>query len=558
MHYLLKSSAVICQSLCLLALLTACGGGGGGGSSTAPAGDGGAVSQPAPQSDAFGWTGNTRLDVQAAAGLLANDPPGTAIDSADQVTTLGGTVSVNLATGAFTYDPPAGLQNAVDSFGYTAGGVSATVTVTLTERIWFVNNSGAGAGAGTRLAPFPTLAEAEAASDENDTIFVFAGNRTDTGQDFGITLKDGQRLIGEGVGLRFNGVPIVDPVPEAVLSNAALTVPANAPVVRLATGNEVAGFILQAASDEAILATGGGDYDLHDNIISLDPGNGRDGIRLLNVTGVNTISRISISGAPRSGIKLANNENLAGDPVPATPVTATVNMIRNTINGSAGDGISVGLAGAGTLVTLNLLNNVIAGSGAGGADEGIDVDALGGASVTTLVSRNTVTGSSDEAIELTTADASSQFPFVANNSLSGNSGAFDFRAATSTPGTVICLELLNNGNAGGDTSFLADNGGGGTFGLFELLNDTLAARIDPVGNVAEGACGIPLGGAVLFEANCGHCHRGNGLGSGTVGPTVTGATAAQINFQIANNFSMGDINLTQREIAAISAALTGQ
>jgi hypothetical protein len=319
-------------ALFVLFALVGCGGGGGGGG--VPAG-GAAIT---PQADNFDWIGNTPLTVGAVAGLLANDPAGSVItDTGVRSTTLGGTANVN-ANGAFTYTPPPGVQNLQDTFTCTTAGVVVTVTINLVERVWYIDNTAPG-GNGSFAGPFPTLAEAEDASDEGDTIFVFAGDFTDAGQDEGIALKTGQRLLGVGVGLRVEGLPIVDPAPpNCRVSNSGLGGAAgDTPVVMLSTGNEVAGLTINAAFNEAVLALGGSGHTLHDNTINLDLINGREGIRLLNVTGENTVTFNTITGSPRDGIKLANNEDQAGDPVAATPIVATVTMSRNTITGSGRD-----------------------------------------------------------------------------------------------------------------------------------------------------------------------------------------------------------------------------
>jgi hypothetical protein len=529
-----------------------------------------------PQDDVFAWTGNTRLSVSAANGLLANDPAGTVIAAADTTTAQGGTVAVNLASGAFVYEPPAGLQNAADTFTYTTSGATpTTVTIKLAERIWYVNNVSPAGGTGTLASPFNTLAAAEAASDENDTIFVFTGvlpAPTDAGQDLGITLKPGQKLRGQGLELRFNGVPLASArVNAPVISNAGLTVPGDLPVVQLATGNEVAGFTLQAAFNEGILATGGSGHDLHDNAITFDAASGREGIRLLNITGENLVTVNTITGSPRDGIKLANNENIAGDPVAATPIVAAVSISRNTITGSAQDGIAVRLDGAGTAVALNVLTNSISNSG---GSEGIDIGSLGAAAVTAVVSRNTIAGSNQEAIDQSAAGTSGLGAFVANNNLSASGAGTDFSAAVGNAGAAFCLELLNNFNAAGNSSFLAANNGGvaGDFRFFEppvgnpVANDTLISRVGPVTDIVEGACAVPLDGTALFVANCAKCHTGNGLGLTTVkqliANDITNATVAAINLQFAVNGSMimdflpaGRLQLTQQEIAAIAAAL---
>ena len=572
MHAALRSRILTGISLCALILLNACGGGGGGGGGGAPVTP---VTPVTPQADVFNWTGNTRLTVAASptTGLLANDPPGTVITAADTLSTQGGAVNVVLASGAFTYDPPVGLQNVADTFTYTtSGALPTTVTVNLAERIWYIDNSLQINGDGTFGNPFNTLAAAETpVSDANDTIFVFTGvpaAPTDVGQNLGITLVTGQKLLGQGLPLLINGVQVAPLRPNPpVISNAGLAAGGDIPVVRLATGNEVAGFTILAAFNEGILALGGGGHNLHDNDFIFDANNGREGIRLLNVTGENFVNVNTITGSLRDGIKLANNEDQAGNAVAATPIVASVTMSRNTIADSAQDGINVNLDGAGTNVTLNVLTNTITNSGTAGANEGININSLGDANVTAVVSRNTISGSAQEAIDQAAADTSGMNVFVANNNLSNSVGP-DFSAAIVNAGAAFCLELINNFNAAGNTAFLLANNGGvaADFRFFEVNNDTPAGPVIPSTPVAQGECAIPLDGAALFVANCAKCHTGNGLGLTTVkqliGPDITNATPEAINLQLGNNGSMildfsptGRLRLTQQEITAIAAAL---
>jgi cysteine-rich repeat protein len=63
-----------------------------------------------------------------------------------------------------------------------------------------------------------------------------------------------------------------------------------------------------------------------------------------------------------------------------------------------------------------------------------------------------------------------------------------------------------------------------------------------------------IDGAALFGSECGNCHTGNGLGTGTTSD-VTGATATAITDAIASVTLMNDIDLTAEEIQAIADAL---
>jgi hypothetical protein len=534
-------------------------------------GDGiGNVCDPTPQADVFNWPGNTHLTVVATSGLLANDLPGSVITAVNAASTLG-TVNVNQATGAFTYDPPVGLENAADTFTYTVAGETATVTINLAERIWYVrNNTTVTPGRGNDQAPFPTLAQAQNAANTNDTFFVFIGDGTATGQNLGITLQSGQKLLGQGIGLKFNAVPLVAATPaNPVLSNIALpgAGAANTPVVMLATGNEVAGLTINATFNEGILAlSGSGGHNLHDNTIAVTVGTGREGIRLLSVTGNNFLTANAITGAQRDGIKLVNNEDQAGNPVvPATPIVAAVTISRNTISNSAQNGIRTILDGTGTDVKLNILTNTVTASGTAG----ININSLGAAKITPVLSRNTISNSTNRAIDLVANNTSSLPAFVVDNFVSASGVVGDVRALTAAATSNICLELINNGNATANSTFRVDNGIAGTLQFFERANDTLAVRVPlTLPSVAEGACAVPLNGAALFEANCAACHTGNGIPrlvkNELIARDVTGRTAAIINAQFTTtpNLSMigkfvlnGRLTLTQQEITAIAAAL---
>ena len=104
-------------------------------------------------------------------------------------------------------------------------------------QVWFVNNTSSSAG--TFVSPFPTLAQAEAASSPNDMIYVFPGDGTTTGMDAGITLQDGQTLFGSGMAQKIQTTRGNMIIP--AFSSTAPTVTSSGNVVTIGNGNEVAG-----------------------------------------------------------------------------------------------------------------------------------------------------------------------------------------------------------------------------------------------------------------------------------------------------------------------------
>ena len=110
-------------------------------------------------------------------------------------------------TAPFTYVPNAGFTG-TDSFSFQvtdgATPVTGTIQVTVGPRVWYTGNqigpNNAAGGDGRSTDAFDTLTAAETASAANDIIFVFNGDSQTTPLG-GITLKNGQKLYGEGIGL---------------------------------------------------------------------------------------------------------------------------------------------------------------------------------------------------------------------------------------------------------------------------------------------------------------------------------------------------------------------
>lgn len=127
---------------------------------------------------------------------------------------------------------------------WSAGGRAAGRAVAASHHV----SADAGArGDGTRDRPFGTLAEAEAASDSGDTIYLLS---SDTVLDGGITLKPGQKLLGLGP----DGQVATEPTERVrVTSTAALP---GGVVVTLADGNEVAGLHFVDIANHALAGHG--------------------------------------------------------------------------------------------------------------------------------------------------------------------------------------------------------------------------------------------------------------------------------------------------------------
>ena len=137
--------------------------------------------QPIAKADSYAGSGNIPISI-AAPGVLTNDiDPMTNTNAGLTVTEVQGLVanvgtaanttaagrfgvngSVTLnADGSFTYEPPPGFVGN-DTFTYkTSEGVltdTNTVTITISNMVWFIRNTGGGSNRGTFSNPFTSIA----------------------------------------------------------------------------------------------------------------------------------------------------------------------------------------------------------------------------------------------------------------------------------------------------------------------------------------------------------------------------------------------------------------
>jgi len=279
---------------------------------------------PTAVAQAYNATGNVTINVLAAAGLVtgSSDPDGDTrtVDSVSGVT-AGASVSEN-PDGSFTYTPPPGFEG-LDSFDYTLidDGVgtltsnTATVTVTVNDVIWFIDNTAA-AGDGRLNSPFNTLAAFEAANGNGgandpaagDNVFVYTGVGSYSG---GVTLENNQQLIGQGttdtslaVALGITLAPDSDPLPPINDSTRPELGPTGTAVV-LASGNTVRGLdVSVTGGSQGLVGIGFGTATIDEIAITTETGTA---LSLNNGNATATIDSITstVAGA-NSAIALTN------------------------------------------------------------------------------------------------------------------------------------------------------------------------------------------------------------------------------------------------------------
>ncbi len=202
---------------------------------------------PLALDDAYASTGNVGLVIPVGIGLKANDFDDNlalaTVTAGTFATTQSGSVMI-AADGSFMYTPPAGFTG-TDTYVYTLNdgnhvpGVvatsTATVTFTVANLIWFIDNSAA-AGDGRVGTPFNSLAAFNAGSAAAaDVVYI---EQTGTDYTSGIVLQNGERLFGEG---HTGGANLANVLPFTLAPNSKALPAINGtrPVITNASGDGV-------------------------------------------------------------------------------------------------------------------------------------------------------------------------------------------------------------------------------------------------------------------------------------------------------------------------------
>jgi VCBS repeat-containing protein len=319
-------------------------------------------------------TGAFRLDGRS---LLANDrdPDGgalTAVAVSGETSPAGagaarGRYSV-AADGSFTYDPPRGFTG-TDSFTYTVtDGVeqaTATVRLTVADRVWYVDGSRALPGDGTSAAPYSSagsIAAGDATDDDapGDTLFMFTGTGSYAAA---VTLEDRQRLIGHGADLVVDGATLAT---RATAPNLSST---GAPAVTLATGNELRGLTVAASGAAGVQGSSFGTLAAALDAVS---STGAPALDLTNGTAQVAIGSLSSSDSSGAGLHL---DRLGGT---LSVTTATLARSASPAIESLDSAAVVTLSG-GSIDSA--AGGVLASGGAGRLDVATSITTTGGHSV---------------------------------------------------------------------------------------------------------------------------------------------------------------------------------
>ena len=337
--------------------------------------------RPKATADTFGENVVGNVIVNTAAGtvfsVLTNDvfngPANATLVSTTSA--AGGTVTLNAGNGTFTYNPPVGFQG-VDTFTYTVTDNSgftsapATVTVTVSGMIWFVNNNSGACSSlcnGRLTNPFTTLDSFTSVNDgvgvhpaNNHNIFVYESAAAYTFSS-GTLLRTGQKLIGQDATATLATiagvtVPSGSALPAMNTGGNATTIGST---VTLAASSTVRGLTISTGTSTGMSGGAVSGVAVSETAVATSTGTA---VNLSGTGGVLSFTSVSANGAV-NGIALTNTTGsvtVTGDGNTSVGGNGSGGTIQNT----SGHGISLNNAQSVSLTNVNIQN--VVGSGIDG------------------------------------------------------------------------------------------------------------------------------------------------------------------------------------------------
>jgi hypothetical protein len=528
---------------------------------------------PTAQAQSYTAQANMQISIAAGSGLLVG-----AADAADVAGNAGytptftvgtvngvapvagvitstvagvGTFTVTASTGAFSFEPAAGVTGPVSTTytvcdsgdGAPASQCSATAQLQFTMNapvIWFVAPNLGANGTGTLANPFNVLASANTAkgANANHRIFVYhsmtpaTGVTTEAGVGVTLDAAGSQQLVGQGVtGASFDtimGLTGPNAVPAGTIARPGIN--GTRPVIQgtvAMSGNSsvVRGLNITPSAAGAQGLTGGAVTGVTVGEVSVAATtgtavnlNGTGGTVSLNDVSTTTATAVSITGGTG---------------------TVTVDGAVSRTGSSANAGISVASRGSGTVTFSGATKTLNTGTGAGvslsgnsGAtinfsNGGLDVDttsgagfsATGGGTVNVSGSNNTVISTTGTAVNLNGVGGA-----ISLTSVSANTA----QAAGASNGIAIQNTLAGFSftvDGDGSNTTVGGNGSGGTISRMEGGDGAVAGN----GVYLSSTQNVTLRRMTINGTNQNHAIRGisvNGFHleystiSGTNGTTI--------------------------------------
>jgi hypothetical protein len=435
--------------------------------------------RPTATNDAYTAVGNTELRVGTAApsypaavvsgSVLDNDSGGSGPITVDVagVNTAGlqGSLSIN-SDGTFTFVPtfeftgPTSFQyKAKDSLGNLSP-TTATVTITINTRVWYVDSVNEGAVDGSAAHPLQSLTQLDGTGGAgdldgpNDYIFVYPGGGPYGG---GIELEAGEKLYGRPFGLTVSGYTLVAP---GSGSNPTITNAAGAGIT-LAEGVDVEQVNVANTSGDGITWPDGLNSATIGSNMSVT-NSGQQGFRRLSGSGTVTFGA-DISGSGAEAVSVTNRTG--GTVIVSGNITAGPGADGIVLSGNSG-GVVVTFSGASktlstganrgldifgnTAATINFINGGLAIT----TTSGVGADLDGGGSLSISGIGNSITTDSGTTFRVGAAGANT-IAVDCNADLTGDTGRHVDVQNHSTGAITLSGNLANTG--AGASGILIEN-----------------------------------------------------------------------------------------------------
>ncbi|MBK8975735.1 MAG: cadherin-like domain-containing protein [Planctomycetes bacterium] len=278
---------------------------------------------------AVGVSTGSAVSVQHVGSLLDNDsdPDGTLrVSRFDAASAQGGVVSVN-QDGTFRYLPPTGFTGQ-DTFTYEAtdglDSRTGTVTIVVSELVWYVDGARTAAGDGSAGAPFRNFDELANATgpDVGSTIYVCFGTGHYEGP---LILQQDQTVVGSGSTLTVRGQQLT------AAGSAPRIESATGVGVVLMSGNTLQGFVIGDTHGPG-LTSGVGDAPLAEPVK----------VRDVAIEGAGTA--VAFTGATLDvELTSVTSANAANEGIALTDCRGTFTVLGETVITTPGStGIAIG------------------------------------------------------------------------------------------------------------------------------------------------------------------------------------------------------------------------
>ena len=543
---------------------------------------------PAKADPSYPVTTNIQINTPTVSGLLSGATGtgtlavGNAMNPAPTTTTGGGNLSINTSTGAFTYNPPAGLDTGTDTFVYkicNATQCSADISVTFNlsgTTTWFIVNSMT-AGDGRLTTPFNSIgafmAQQNGGMQEDpssgDCIFLDAGNYTGP-----LSLITNQIVIGKGssttiaaecgISLAANSTAL----PTTGGIRPEITSPTTA--INLSSGNTLRGFNIGNAVTK-LLGSNFGLLTINNMALTgtgkaVDLTTGTVDVTLDSINSANSTSEgvdlSLVSGGSFTVTGLTTVDNAAGIGVNVSNVGAAYSFGNVTITNrnSAGVFINAFTGGMqnGSFGVITIANPNSSNTTALGIDNAVTAGSL--ITVASVVIDNNNSASSTIAlsnndgatININGGSVTGTGSVQPTVSISSSSGTVNYSGTITQNNTATALRVLNN--AGGITTIS---------GMITANTSTATAiNLDTHGavNLTGGLAITTTSGNAFLAINGGTINAtGTNTITSTTGTAVTisgsNIGASDVTFQnvsvngatsgiVLNNTGSGSFNIT--------------